>query len=625
MAQQSPDMSAGAPATVGVAGVWRRTGDWMEAKLSPSPDLGSGWRLAAVGVTVALVVCVILARKYTLHRALGDTDDATRLMMVRDLLAGRGWYDQWIGRMAPPTGVYMHWSRLLDGGLAATVALLRGVMAPAAAEMMARALWPLAWIFPAILGALAVARNLGGRAAVFLTLPLLLLDLQLYRQFIPGRIDHHNIQIAMTVIALACALARGSRTRWAVAGGIAAALGLAIGLEALLFQAVIGASYGLDLARDRKAAAPAAAYGLSLAGGGAAFFLIQTPPWRWSLSFCDALSLNLVVALIAAGLGLALAAASAARFPAWVRTALLGATAALAAGAYVALAPACLHGPFAGMDPRVRAFWFNNIQEVQALPRMLGLSRLAAILAITMMAMSLVAGIYLVWREWPRPRTATLTAAACLILAAATAYFTWRMQDYVFWIGVPVLGAAYSWLAQRWLRDRMVPSLAAAMTLSPVLIGSLVGQATDTVAAPFKPPVDAGPRCFDQRAYGPLSRLPPGRVLASQDLGPYILATTRHSVVTAPYHRLSAAILAAHEAFDAPPALAEARVRRLGADYVIDCPPYPMMIGPNSFGARLRTAPPPAWLAPLSARGAALQIYRVRPPAGAGSLGQSAG
>jgi hypothetical protein len=101
--------------------------------------------------------------------------------------------------------------------------------------------------------------------------------------------------------------------------------------------------------------------------------------------------------------------------------------------------------------------------------------------------------------------------------------------------------------------------------------------------------------------------------MATQDFGSYILQATPHSVLIAPYHRLSKQILAVHEAFNAPPNQAEARVRALGADYVLDCPTYPMFIDAGSFGARLRQGPPPAWLIPLSPPRAVLKIYRVRP------------
>jgi hypothetical protein len=595
-----------------------RAAAWWDPRFWPCPDLTSGARLFAVALATWATVCVIQARKYTLHRPLGDTDDAMRLVIVRDLLAGRGWYDQVIARIQPPAGVWLHWSRLLDGGLAGAMALLRPFVGPAGAEWLVRGCWPLAWILPAVGASLAVARGLvregpGARAAVLLTIPLLLIDPQLYRQFTPGRIDHHNVQIAMTVVAMACLLARENRVRWAAAGGVAAGLGLAIGLEALAFQALIGAGYALDLARDRNAARPAAAYGLALAVSAAVFAATQTPPWRWSMTFCDALSLNLVAALAVAGLGLSLTALVAARASARTRLVLLAVTGAAAAATYLALAPRCIHGPFADMDPAVRPFWFNHIQEVQPLPRMLNLARLPAIVAIVMMAASLGAIGLLLWRERKSPSTGVVVMAASLVVAAVTAYLTWRMQDYVFWLGIPTLGAAYGVAAGRWLRGRLLPSLVLAALLTPDLVGQAIGAGLNAIGPPHRNPTSPGPRCFDPRGFTALARLPLGVVLGSPDMGPYVLALTSHSVVTAPYHRLSESILAAHQAFNAPPALAEARVRALRADYVIDCPPYPMFLDGGSLGHELRKGRPPAWLTRLSAPGATLVIYGVKP------------
>ena len=59
--------------------------------LSPSPDLGATRRLIAVALVVGLAACALLAWKFhDISQGLGDTDDAMRLVMVRDLLAGRG-------------------------------------------------------------------------------------------------------------------------------------------------------------------------------------------------------------------------------------------------------------------------------------------------------------------------------------------------------------------------------------------------------------------------------------------------------------------------------------------------------------------------------------------------------
>jgi hypothetical protein len=588
----------------------------LYADLSASPDWSGARALTIASLAVAALVCAILCYGPTILPGFRDTDDATRLEMVRELLGGQGWYNQAIWRLNPPHGVWMHWSRLLDGGIAGLMLALRQVMPAIAAEYWTRYVWPLIWIFPAVAGALALARNLGARSAVFLAAAVMLVDLNAYRQFVPGRIDHHNLQITMAVVAMACATARAQRPAWAMVGAAAAALGLAIGLEAMPLQALIAASYGLALIRDRAEARVAVRYGLTLAGVTLALFLIQTPPPRWPLSFCDALALNLTAAVFVGGAGLALAGAMAGRLGAGRRAALLVAVGAGALAAYLALDPACIHGPFAAMNPAVRPFWFNRIQEVQPLNRMMVLQRGAAIAAAILLVLSLASAVYLAARQWPRkgaaPDIASLLMLAAVIEACITAWFAWRMQDYVYWLGLPAFAAALSWLAARRMRDLMLPSAAVALLLSPVALGAAVEGGLNVSHAHRLLVVNAGPRCFARRAYRQLATLPPGNVLAPQDLGPFILVYTRDSAVVAPYHRMSNQILAMHNVWNAPPALAEARVRALGADYVVDCPPYPLVAAPGTFGTLLRKAPPPAWLTPLSPTKSILKIYRVR-------------
>ena len=592
----------------------------LYADLSASPDWSGDRALTIASLAVAALVCAVLCYGPTILPGFRDTDDATRLEMVRELLAGQGWYDQAIARLNPPHGVWMHWSRLLDGGIAALMLTLRQVMPAIAAEYWTRYVWPLIWIFPAVAAALALARNLGARSAVFLAAAVMLVDLNAYRQFVPGRIDHHNLQNTMAVVAMACATARARRAVWAMVGAAAAALGLAIGLEAMPLQALIAASYGLMLIRDRAEAPVALRYGLTLAGATLALFLVQTPPARWSLSVCDALALNLTAAVIVGGAGLAVAGAVAGRLGAQWRAVLLVGVGAAALATYLALEPACIHGPFAAMNPAVRPFWFNRIQEVQPLNKMMVLQRGAAIAAAILLVLSLASAAYLAARQWPRkgraPDIASLMMLAAVIEACVTAWFAWRMQDYVYWLGLPAFAAALSWIAARRFRNLMLPSVAAALLLSPAALGAAVenGFKVSHVRAPEV--LNAGPKCFARKAYRQLAALPPGNVMAPQDLGPFILVYTRDSAVIAPYHRMSNEILAVHNVWNAPPALAEARVRALRADYVVDCPPYPIMAAPGTFGSLLRKAPPPAWLKPLSPTKSILKIYQVLPPAG---------
>jgi len=646
-----------------VANPWRDRLKSAIAGLSPTPDLSSGRAFVLAALVTGLVAAVATAIINTSLPGFRDTDDATRLEMVRELLAGRGWYDQLLTRIDPPNGLWMHWSRLLDGGIASLMAAFRLFMSQADAEYWTRYLWPLLWIFPAVAAGLALARNLGARSATAIAAVLLAVDSPLYRQFYPGRIDHHDVQIAMTVIVLACATARAHRARWAVIAGLAAAFGLAVGLEALPMQALAGASFGLALARDRDEAPVARNYGLALALASLAFYLIQTPPTRWSLSFCDALALNSTAALVTAGLGLALTAMATPRAPTWLRLSLLAGAGLAAAGVYLGLDPSCLHGPFADVDPEVKRIWLNRVQEVQPLPVMFARSRGPAIGAYAMSAVGLAAAAWLVWRGRRSLDTGLLLVLAEMVLAVAVGWSAWRMQDYVCWVAVPALAAAFSWIARRWLRQLFVPTIAAALLLSPVTLAvairppvdaavvALAKRAAQPAAKPSPanvapprvklvpsppanpsrtvvvantrlpalprlplPAFDKSPRCFAASTWSALAALPPGNVLDYPDFGPFILIYTRDTAVAAPYHRIWPAILAVNRVFSSAPTVAEAQFRRLSADYVVDCPNYGIPINRGGLGAELRAGHIPPWLRLVSQPGARLHIYKVLPP-----------
>jgi hypothetical protein len=593
--------------------------------LSPIPNLTPTRRLLAVAAVLALCVWAMMAWTHgDVSRTLGDTDDAMRLVRVRELMAGQGWYDQVIARLQPPRGSMMHWSRLLDGALAAADWLLARVLSPAAAESAMRFAWPLAWIAPALAGALIIARRLGGASAVLIAAVLLLVDVQLYAQFRPGRIDHHNIQIVMAVVAAACAIASDGRARWAVLGGAASALGLAIGIEALAFHALIGASYALKLALDPKTARPATAYGLALAAAGAVLFTLQTPPALWFRAVCDALGFNLALAFVVGGLGLAAVAAWGRRVPLAGRLAMIGGVGLAAAGGYLAADPNCLHGPLAEVAPGLRPIWMDRIQELRTWPELWALDRNAALKSMVMVAMGLCAAVLLIARRG-RPDPAALLAAALVALAGLAASQAFRLDDYAFWFGIPVVAAALGVLVDRWGQGALVTALAAAILLAPQTVTGLttatVGAAVEkgglaqAQAAPSAAEMGRDP-CLEAKAYAGLARLPAGVVLAPIDLGPFVLAHTPSAVLSAPYHRMAWGILAARDALDTSATAAEGKVRALNVRYVVDCPTDQSGPRLGGLGDDLRHGRTPSWLTPLPNGGGALRLYALTPPTG---------
>ena len=615
-------------------------------KLSRTPDLGPWRRMALAALAAALVAAAILVvdNGQGLERALGDTDDAMRLVMVRALAAGQGWYDQRVIRLQPPLGVYMHWSRLIDGGLVALQALFRVALSPSAAEMAMRIAWPLLWIFPPVLASLAVARRLGGGAAVFAAAIIIALDMSMFLQFRPGRIDHHNVQIAMCMLSLAGAAI--GRARGAALAGLATAVGMAVGLEALAFEVVIGAYFALryPLGDDTDARA-LATYGGTLALAAAGLFLVETPPWRWGVTACDAIAVNLVVAIAALGAGLAATAVLTRRRDWRWRLGGLAVAGALGVVLYVALDPNCLHGPFADVDPQLKVFWLPNVQEIRPIPRLWRSDHGTVYGLLVPMVFGAAAWGWLALAG-PRRRDGFMVlAGVCLLAASVIGWGAIRMAGYANWFAVPLIAAAVTGLVERYARGAMLVTAAAACAATPVFAGEAVAaldKQIASLAAKPKPapraapsprsvaapkPTIRGDRCFQAAAYDGLARQPPGIVLSEVDLGPFILAHTGSSALAAPYHRMSWGLLHARAALSAPAEAAQIPARQLGAAYVLECPSHArnadrVGMSKDSLQKRLDAGQAPSWLEPVST-GGALRLYRLRPAAASPGSGRS--
>ena len=232
-----------------------------------------------------------------------------------------------------------------------------------------RVVWPLLWLVPAILGVAATAWRLAGREAAVVTLLLCVVGLPAFQQFLPGRIDHHNAQIALAVAIVAATVWSDRARGAAIAAGALSGLALAIGLENLAFVA---------LARRRlRAALRDRSRRRRRAGALRRWRSPRAPPRRsssssapdhWGRTECDAIAINWAVPVVAAGLLLARGRRRVRRRAPGVarrgRGRLRRPSPALAFGL---IEPRCLGGPYAMMDPALRAIWFSHINEMQPL------------------------------------------------------------------------------------------------------------------------------------------------------------------------------------------------------------------------------------------------------------------
>ncbi len=526
--------------------------------------------LASLVIVVAIVGWTSIGgNQQPLHN---DTDDAMRMVTAMDLLAGQPWQDLTAHRDNTPFGGDLHWSRLVDAPIAALTALL--------GPNNAAVVWPLLLVLPLLALTRIVVAQLVPDAGLGTVTALMATNLLLYTEFVPGRVDHHNVQIVL-VEGLLAALLVGRRTAWGGAlAGLLIATCFAIGLETIVI--VVAASVGMALCwlaapLDHRRGLLGFAAGIG--GGAIAHFLIATAPDRYFVAACDVLSIVYVTALVLAALTLAGSALFASDVKPGIRLAVLLAGGCLAIGITALLFPACLGGPYANVDPRVIARQFSEIPEVTSLWRLAERAGIGSTLFIGAMMMAgtiVIALLVMIWRSVRLSGEARRDwLIALLMLVAAFAVMTlqirgWRLASM---LALP----AGAWLIVSVRQNIRPPGLqATALVLAWLVSASFVQFIVAALVAPA-PAADVaatGPsiaECRREGAYAALAALPAGGVAAPVLISPHILRYTPHSVLSAGFHRNGQSIIDSLDFFEGNEVRARQIVAERGLAYVVTC------------------------------------------------------
>jgi hypothetical protein len=211
-----------------------------------------------------------------------------------------------------------------------------------------------------------------------------------------------------------------------------------------------------------------------------------------------------------------------------------------------------------------------------------------------------------------------LAAVAAFGVAFATTVAAIKAYNYPMWLGMPLVAAVALRLCARLKLDAVPARLAAALLLTPLALSTAAIRLAEATV-PNSPATQAdNSACFATANYTPLARMPAGVVAAHIDFGPFLLALTPHAVLAAPYHRLSAGIIAAHDALAAPPEKAHRVLAAAGATYVVLCGSRsPTALGAAAQDASLwhalRTGAVPDWLEPMpETQGQAFLAFRMK-------------
>jgi hypothetical protein len=588
--------------------------------MSPSTHNSSATGLAVV-FWIGFIAATFIRDWGTVFDAM-STDDALRLVQVRDLLGGQNWFDLVQHRLDPPNMTPMHWSRLIDAPIALLIKLFSLALPYTAAETMAIALWPPLLMLPALLAMIALVRTMVGDEVRKLGLLFFLTTVTVYVYFSPAHIDHHNAQVAlilwMTVGVMRLHAARGA----GIYAGLAGAVSVAIGPETTPLVLILCASVALMWLWKGGRIAGVGSFGLAFGLGTALIFVATTPPPSYATAFCDSLSIPQAGAALLGGFGLALASLCR-QDSHYLRFALLAIVAALSLAPALYFAPQCLANPLYTLPENVSRVWLTNVSEAQNVFQVARNqpSHLLYIYLLPVVSLGLSVSAALNTKGLTRARWFVLLAVqSCALLITL-----WQIRGgaIAHLMAIPSLvyatrslgkaAAAQDW---EWLTPRAVIFALVMNGLTMVFISLvLLKPFSTTDDRQAKEGVKA---CTAQATYLALDQLPIGRIANTIDTGPFILAWSPHSAIAGPYHRQIGGLSDTITLFRAPPAEAEAIVRRRQADYVLWCQNSPetslYSADGNSLMAHLERGETLGWLQAVPLGNTPLRIYRVIAP-----------
>jgi hypothetical protein len=590
----------------------------------------AGWALAAA-------ILVMGAGLAAFHQDFSEPDNAMRLVRVRDLIAGQGWFDSVQLRLNPPEGTPMHWARWIDAALALPILLLTPILGQHGAEIATAFLWPLGLLAAFMYLTVQVAGEVGARdklkaEAQWCGAILAALAFPAIEKFSPGAFDHHNVELVLGMGAV-LGLIRMDRTP---SGGMWAglALGLAMATAAEAVPLVVAGILAAGLAwlfQPQVFGRGLLLFGLGLAASSLALFATMVPAHDWNAPVCDTMSTPFL------GLGLASGAvamvlgggAPASLTSNLVRRFILAGVLGLSSMiALIVLFPGCLGGGYAAMSADMNRLWMAQISETRSLADLLADNSGLLLTTAGAAFAGLIAAFFYLRRRW-RDHEGWIVLSFLLFSWAVLA---WQIRGATFatTFALP-FGAWFVAKARRDYRSKasairllafagIAASSAAAAWASAG--GALQARITPkAVMADYQARVESSDDCATPAAFRALNAVPKGVMLNQFTIGANVLVWTEHSVLAGPYHRDVAGTMTMIQAMRTSPDAARSIVTRSVADYVLICPGLPETrfyashaaegVAPEqTLSWQLAEGAHPTWLDPVAIEGP-LKLYRI--------------
>lgn len=539
----------------------------------------SGLSLSRIYLTVLLAGAVFcLSRLESARLFVGQVDDRMRELQIRQLFFGHaGWWDMTLPMIQTPEVYSSPWSRLVDAPFVLLAWMLTPFVGQEHGLALAFDLWPPMMFAVFCLQCAAIYRRLGLPAYpspyLVLSMSTVLMTVALW-EFVPGRIDHHNMQL-VALMAIMHGL-----VRWDRVGGLLIGFGslfsIAIALEGLPF--VVFAFAGVVIAFLFRLDGAAivlkfAATAIVLPCLPLAFLLIG--PSGLSSTQCDAFSAPYVVLLVGFGAILWGCSALLSRSGVSAKILAMALPTVVLMAAFAVVFPECLAGPYGMIDPVAAKYWLNNVGQEHGALYLVGQGEQAIIVhAVIFSTVLTCASVMLLFKKYP----GKTGAVVALCIAWASLVLTLMLSRYVrftFAFAPLFLPLALRIVVEkseatgRYFRimRRVALACVLACVIAAIAVVVLIPTKLDRDAAGYMVYNECAGASFDA-----VEALPPGRIAATPAISMKLvsLLPPGSSVAAVPFHRASPGMTRIFEAFLS----SDSNVRRQALepfDYVAAC------------------------------------------------------
>jgi hypothetical protein len=557
--------------------------------------------------------------------AMPDNDDLLRLQQVRDLMAGQGWFNVDQARFFTPEGGEMHWSRLPDIFLSTIIFIARPFVGQANAEMLAVIIWPLILLCWTLVMLVTVMRrlkvSLSGQVVglIFFSMSGAIFN------FWPGRIDHHNLVVVLTLTGFAAALSHEFTARSGIIAAACIAASLSVAIESLPYAGALILIFGVFwIVRGHREATRLTAFGVALIAFSTLFYLADAPGWSERRMVCDAYGTSHWIGMMGGGGLLALIGVFGGNLDGWGKRLVAGAIAGgVTLGLVAFVNPACLGDPYAEVSDQVRIAWLSVVGEARHLGTLWADEPSRAVWQVGFVVSGLVAAAIMLLKAPSGLRLSRLALGLMMMLSALAT--VWQIRGVTFSHVFAVIAAGWlvGCLFDHWWKERgTMPALglfAGAIAMAPIT--------WDYLSKPFiKPsPYAVGEKsydelCLDPDAYAEIAIRDNMKVFTPIDLGMSVLARTPHSVFAGPYHRNVRGIERVTEVFMGEPELAQTRILAMGATHLLYCEGLNEttrygLLRPEGFAAQMNKGDVPTWLEPVDGKAetdGVIRLYLVK-------------